>query len=115
MPRIWLDYCQFLMDQCKITRTRRTFDRALRALPLTQHSRIWPLYIKFIQSHKLPETALRVYRRYLKVSRDMCVYHKLQIFHVQNILCDIELVNKFWIDTLYCITVNNMLIRFPLV
>ena len=68
MPRIWLDYCQFLMDQCKITRTRRTFDRALRALPLTQHSRIWPLYIKFIQSYKLPETALRVYRRYLKVS-----------------------------------------------
>ena len=36
------DYCQFLMDQCKVTRTRRTFDRALQALPLTQHNRIWP-------------------------------------------------------------------------
>ncbi|ELT97979.1 hypothetical protein CAPTEDRAFT_127463, partial [Capitella teleta] len=33
MPRIWMDYCQFLTDQCLITRTRRTFDRALRALP----------------------------------------------------------------------------------
>ena len=69
MPRIWLDYCQFLMDQCKISRTRRTFDRALRALPLTQHNRIWPLYIKFIRSHELPETAVRVYRRYLKVKK----------------------------------------------
>ena len=67
MPRIWLDYCQFLMDQYKITRTRRTFDRALRALPLTQHKRMWPLYLKFIRSHDLPETAVRVYRRYLKV------------------------------------------------
>lgn len=52
MPRIWLDYCQFLIDQCKITRTRRTFDRALRALPITQHHRIWPMYLKlFVPTH----------------------------------------------------------------
>jgi pre-mRNA-splicing factor SYF1 len=67
MPRIWLDYCQFLMDQKRITRTRRTFNRALAALPITQHSRIWPLYLKFVRSHEIPETAIRVYRRYLKV------------------------------------------------
>ncbi|XP_070582113.1 pre-mRNA-splicing factor SYF1-like [Ptychodera flava] len=67
MPRIWLDYCQFLMDQCKITRTRRTFDRALRALPITQHHRIWPLYLKFVRNLPLPETAVRVYRRYMKL------------------------------------------------
>eukprot|EP00731_Ephydatia_muelleri_P023930 Em0016g201a len=47
---------QFLMDQCKVTRTRRTFDRALQALPLTQHNRIWPLYIKFVKTYDLPET-----------------------------------------------------------
>ncbi|KAJ8251347.1 hypothetical protein GJAV_G00220370 [Gymnothorax javanicus] len=68
MPRIWLDYCQFLVSQCKITRSRRTFDRALRALPITQHSRIWPLYLRFARSLPLPETAIRVYRRYLKLS-----------------------------------------------
>ena len=67
MPRIWLDYCQFLMDQSKITRTRQTFDRALRALPITQHHRIWPLYLKFVRMYDLHETAVRVYRRYLKV------------------------------------------------
>src|SRR5688572_16269271 len=67
MPRIWLDYCQFLMDQGRITRTRRTFDRALRALPVTQHDRIWQLYLKFVKMHYIPESTVRVYRRYLKV------------------------------------------------
>ncbi|XP_068280688.1 pre-mRNA-splicing factor SYF1 isoform X1 [Nyctibius grandis] len=67
MPRIWLDYCQFLADQGRITRTRRTFDRALRALPVTQHHRLWPLYLQFVRRHPLPETAVRVYRRYLKL------------------------------------------------
>lgn len=67
MPRIWLDYCHFLMDQQKITRTRKVFDRSLRALPVTQHHRIWPLYLKFVRSHDIPETAVRVYRRYLKL------------------------------------------------
>ncbi|KAG5876947.1 hypothetical protein JTB14_031318 [Gonioctena quinquepunctata] len=68
MPRIWMDYCTFLTDQCKITRTRKVFDRALRALPVTQHNRIWPLYLKFVKKHDIPETAVRVFRRYLKLS-----------------------------------------------
>ncbi|XP_065661534.1 pre-mRNA-splicing factor SYF1 isoform X2 [Hydra vulgaris] len=67
MPRIWLDYCQFLIDQCFVTRTRHAFDRALRALPITQHSRIWPKYLAFVNKHNIPETAVRVYRRYIKV------------------------------------------------
>ncbi|XP_063175016.1 pre-mRNA-splicing factor SYF1-like [Chroicocephalus ridibundus] len=68
MPRIWLDYCQFLVEQGRITRTRRTFDRALRALPITQHHRVWPLYLQFVRRYPLPETAVRVYRRFLKLS-----------------------------------------------
>lgn len=67
MPRIWMDYCTFLTEQCKIIRTRKVFDRALRALPITQHHRIWPLYLTFIQKHNIPETAVRVFRRYLKL------------------------------------------------
>ena len=51
-----------------MTRSRRTFDRALRALPITQHRRIWPIYLKFVRKYHIPETAVRVYRRYLKVS-----------------------------------------------
>ena len=47
MPRIWLDYCQFLVDQELVTRTRRTFDRALRSLPITQHDKIWKISSSF--------------------------------------------------------------------
>ena len=67
MPRIWIDYCALQIRRGKITETRRVFDRAMRALPITQHMRIWPLYIEFVSSHNIPETAIRVYRRYLKV------------------------------------------------
>lgn len=45
MPRVWLDYLQLLMDQRLVTRTRRTFDRALGSLPITQHDRVWALYL----------------------------------------------------------------------
>ena len=65
MPRIWLEYLEFLVYQGLVTRTRRTFDRCLRALPVTQHHRIWPLYLKFVTSYEeTSETAIRVYRRY---------------------------------------------------
>lgn len=70
MPRIWIDYCQFLVDYSRITKTRRTFDRALRALPITQHHRIWPRYLKFVRLYDLPETAIRVYRRHLKLQKE---------------------------------------------
>lgn len=67
MPRLWMDYCTFLTDQYKITSTRKAFDSALRALPITQHHRIWPLYLNFLKKHNIPETAVRVFRRYLKL------------------------------------------------
>ena len=51
----------------QVTKSRHTFDRALRALPLTQHKRIWPLCVEFVRSYDLPETTVRVYRRYLKI------------------------------------------------
>lgn len=69
MPRIWSEYLHCLMKQKKITKTRHTFDRALRALPITQHEKwIWPAYIEFAnENHVPPETAMRIYRRYLKL------------------------------------------------
>ncbi|CAM8912034.1 unnamed protein product [Rhodiola kirilowii] len=67
MPRIWILYLQSLTKQKLVTRTRRTFDRALCALPVTQHDRIWEHYLVFVSQRGIPiETSLRVYRRYLK-------------------------------------------------
>ncbi|EOA19859.1 hypothetical protein CARUB_v10000110mg, partial [Capsella rubella] len=66
MPRIWVMYLQTLTVQRLVTRTRRNFDRALCALPVTQHDRIWEPYLVFVSQDGIPiETSLRVYRRYL--------------------------------------------------
>jgi len=56
-----------MTSQCKITLTRHAFDRAIKALPITQHNRIWPLYIKFVKTTGVPETTIRVFRRYVKL------------------------------------------------
>jgi len=66
MPRIWEMYLKFLMQQPLVTLTRRTFDRALRALPITQHNRIWALYRPFANSAE-GETAVKIWRRYMQV------------------------------------------------
>jgi pre-mRNA-splicing factor SYF1 len=66
-PRIWLDYLGFLAAQHKVTATRKAFDRALQALPITQHHRVWPLYLEFARGCGVPETGMRVYRRLLKL------------------------------------------------
>ncbi|EYU39878.1 hypothetical protein MIMGU_mgv1a019156mg, partial [Erythranthe guttata] len=67
MPRIWIMYLQVLTQQKLVTKTRHTFDRALCALPVTQHDRIWEYYLVFVSQKGVPiETSLRVYRRYLK-------------------------------------------------
>ncbi|KAL0923032.1 hypothetical protein M5K25_007074 [Dendrobium thyrsiflorum] len=66
MPRIWIMYLTSLTEQRLITRARRTFDRALCALPVTQHDRIWSPYLTLVSLSGIPvETSLRVYRRYL--------------------------------------------------
>jgi pre-mRNA-splicing factor SYF1 len=65
-PRIWEMYLTFLMRQPLVTTTRRAFDRALRALPITQHARIWALYRPFANSAS-GETAVKVWRRYIQI------------------------------------------------
>ncbi|KAM3424497.1 hypothetical protein BST61_g6501 [Cercospora zeina] len=66
MPKIWEMYLEFLCTQPLVTFTRRTFDRALRALPVTQHNRVWRLYRPFATSAG-GETTVRVWRRYIQL------------------------------------------------
>lgn len=66
MPRIWEMYLEFLSQQPVVTRARQTFDRALRALPVTQHNRIWALYLPFANAAS-GNTAVRIWRRYMQL------------------------------------------------
>lgn len=65
MPVIWENYLSFLLRQPLVTQTRRVFDRALRALPVTQHNRIWKLYKQFANSVG-GETAVKIWARYIQ-------------------------------------------------
>ncbi len=79
MPVIWEMYLTFLLRQPYVTKTRRTFDRALRALPVTQHNRIWKLYKSFANSAG-GETAVRIWARYVQIHpEDMEDYIELLI------------------------------------
>jgi pre-mRNA-splicing factor SYF1 len=84
MPVIWHEYCAFLMRQPAVTRTRRTFDRALQSLPITQHDKLWPLYLQFVRAAGVRATCVRVYRRYLQfdpTGREQYVDYLLSIGH----------------------------------
>ena len=66
MPVIWEMYLSFLLRQPLVTSTRKTFDRALRALPITQHNRIWKLYRSFANTVG-GVTAVKIWARYMQI------------------------------------------------
>lgn len=65
MPVIWVEYCMLLVKLRKGPLTRKVFDRALQALPITQHRCIWDIYIEWAIEFGSPQTAVCVYRRYI--------------------------------------------------
>lgn len=96
MPRIWIEYCTLLDRQLLVTKTRRTFNKALEALPITQHSRIWIHYLEFIKRVHVPvETAVRVYKRYMQFQPEDAenyidyLHSKNRIDEAVSLFCDI--------------------------
>ncbi|KAF9458638.1 hypothetical protein BDZ94DRAFT_1270105 [Collybia nuda] len=71
LPRLWFMYLSiFFHPRCPAplfhTHARHTFDRALRTLPPSLHSRLWVRYLLWAEL-KGGETMVSVYRRYLVV------------------------------------------------
>ncbi|KAL4250421.1 crooked-neck family protein [Abortiporus biennis] len=71
MPRLWLLYLSifnhpFCPPILSHTHARHTYDRALRTLPPSLHSRIWAKYLIWAESRG-GNTTVAVYRRYLAV------------------------------------------------
>ena len=69
MPKVWLDYAKFLSNQCRsISQTRAVYDRALLALPVTQHQLIWDQALDWACSQEeYTATACHLYRRYIEL------------------------------------------------
>jgi pre-mRNA-splicing factor SYF1 len=87
MPRLWIDYLQLLLQQPQlVTHTRRTFNKALQALPTAQHDRIWPLYLEFVQ-HVNPRTASSIWLRYIEFNTaeiETCVENLIDLGQYQQ-------------------------------
>eukprot|EP00736_Rhodelphis_marinus_P012111 Rmarinus@m.28163 len=97
MPVIWLMYCDFIVDQRLVTRARRTFDNALRSLPVTQHYRVWEKYLSFVEQEWVPHvTAIRVYRRYLKLEPN----------HVERFIAYLKKIGQ--LDRAACLLHDNL-------
>jgi pre-mRNA-splicing factor SYF1 len=69
MPKIWLDYAKFLGKQAgSVTLTREVYDRALLALPVTQHQLVWNQALDWACSlEDYTATACHFYRRYIEL------------------------------------------------
>jgi len=68
MPSVWEIYLTHVVAQPSITAARRAVDAALRALPVTQHDRVWPLALRLAGEADTPAaTARALYRRYLQL------------------------------------------------
>ncbi|ORM40438.1 Pre-mRNA-splicing factor SYF1 [Babesia sp. Xinjiang] len=66
-PAIYILYGQFLRTQNMITRTRKTYDRALLNLPITQHHLIWDQYLQFVKHVDILPMAKAVLKRYIQL------------------------------------------------
>ena len=71
MPIIWINYIQFLIEQNLITKTKLVFNKALQAIPITQHKKLWDIYIPWVESlsgcHK---SKIEIFKRYIKFNPD---------------------------------------------
>ena len=71
MPRIWINFIEFLCEQQKFKEIRPVFDRALQALPITQHSRLWEvIFVKLVRrfGKKVPNWTKSMWERYLQIA-----------------------------------------------
>uniref|UniRef100_A0A0W0FZS5 Pre-mRNA-splicing factor SYF1 n=1 Tax=Moniliophthora roreri TaxID=221103 RepID=A0A0W0FZS5_MONRR len=79
LPRLWSMYFSiFFHPKCPSvlshTHARRTFDRALRTLPPSLHSRIWTRYLVWAESQG-GATTVAVFRRYIAVDPSITEYY----------------------------------------
>jgi pre-mRNA-splicing factor SYF1 len=71
-PKVWIEYLEYAHVKSTLnpTQLRHLANRALEAIPVTQHDKIWPVLLKYYQSVAttwIPkETKLSLLRRYIQ-------------------------------------------------
>lgn len=103
MPSIWIMYCILLTRLKKGTQTRKTFDRALQALPITQHKDLWEAYIEWAKSFGVGKTTIKIFRRYLMYNPS---YREAYIDYLKEIeeYGEAAVQISYFIDAEHCIS-----------
>mmetsp|Transcript_1297 Transcript_1297/g.1970 ORF Transcript_1297/g.1970 Transcript_1297/m.1970 type:complete len:1054 (+) Transcript_1297:27-3188(+) len=114
MPRIWIEYIGFMQTYIlpeKVTMWRRLLNRALQALPVTQHDKIWnEVILPYLEDEKneksskwlLPsETIVSILRRYCQFNpmfrcklAEMCCINPLNITSTETTELEIDSDDK---------------------
>jgi len=69
MPVIWEMYARWILDQRRWSLVRPLLNRALQSLAVTQHHRVWKIFLEFGEVCECPQTTVRVLRRYSRIDR----------------------------------------------
>ena len=108
MPMIWVNYIQFLMEQNLVTKTRLIVNKSLQMLPVTQHKKIWDIYIPWVESlsgcHK---SKIEIFRRYLKFNSDYKEKFVHYLVSIQEFNYAIELIIEILNDENFCSKENK--------
>ncbi len=88
LPRLWLLYLSifnhpFCPPILSHTHARRTYDRAIRTLPPSLHSRIWVRYLLWAESRG-GATTVAIYRRYLSVDPSISERYTSLLLYSEN-------------------------------
>ncbi len=97
MPRIWIDYLQFVQSWCRdLSLAREVVDGALAALPITQHVRIWDTLFEGLPlgpvQLKVPQFITSYFRRMCQLlpeRRDAFIKYLKKINDWDGVACEL--------------------------
>ena len=69
-PRVWTMYAEFTESIGRLSKCREVLNRGLVSLPISQHDKIWPVYISFAEKHLSNEELEKVGRRYSTINKE---------------------------------------------
>ena len=123
MPKIWIDFIQFMFEQNLITKTKSIFNKALQAIPITQHKKLWDIYIPYIESlSNCHQTKIEIFKRYIKFNPDYkekfinfligikefntAIYYIIEILNDENFYSK-ENKSQYYYWIILCQIINN--------
>ena len=68
-PRVWVMFAEFTESLGLLGKTEEILNRGLLSLPISQHEKVWPFYMKFAEKHLSNEELEKVGRRYSVVEK----------------------------------------------